>query len=399
MIRAEPALGIDFGTCDSKAAILADGRISLIVDEGRTHVSSTVYVPERGDLQVGSRRGEGSFRDAERLVTSIKRILGRPFSDPEVRAFDQGIGYRLAQGPNDSVLVRVKDVDYAPVQIVAAVLAHLRQLAEVRVGTPITRATMSVPVDTAPGYPDALRKAADMAGFTASRLVYEPVAAAWGARLPPAVQPRRVLVCDFGGGTFDCSLLIQRPDRLQVVGSAGEPLLGGDDFDTALAEAVAGQVFRAERVDLHRDQVQWAELVRHCEAAKRRLSAEPSVVLHMPGAYAKDGAAHHLELSLQRGAVEPYWQPLVDRAVEATARALAQAQWPAQILDELLLVGGTNLVPMVRREFTRRLSKQPTAVVSSDVVVAAGLALMGATWERAQADTGRVPAATLAPAR
>jgi len=395
MTRAEPALGIDFGTCDSKAAILVDGRISLIVDEGRTHVSSSVYVPERGDLQVGSRRAEGVRRDPERLVSSIKRILGRPFSDPEVRTFDQGVGYRLVEGPGDSVLVRVKDVDYAPLQIVAALLAHLRQLAEARVGAAITRATMSVPVDTAPGYPDALRKAAELAGFVAARLVYEPVAAAWGARLPPATQPRRVLVCDFGGGTFDCSLLMQRPDRLQVVGAAGEPLLGGDDFDSALAEAVAGQVFRSERVDLHRDQVLWSELVRHCEAAKRRLSSEPSALLQLPGAYVKDGVARDLELTLARAATEPYWQPLVDRAMEATARALAAAHWPAQILDELLLVGGTNLVPLVRREFTRRLSKQPTAVVSSDVVVAAGLALMGGAWEKTASEPASAAAAVV----
>jgi len=283
-------------------------------------------------------------------------------------------------GPGDSLLVRVKDVDYAPVQIAAAVLAHLRALAEARVGAAITRATLSVPVDTAPGYPDALRRAAELAGFTSTRMVYEPVAAAWGARLPPAAQPRRVLVCDFGGGTFDCSLLMQRPDRLQVVGAAGEPLLGGDDFDSALAEAVAGQVFRNERVDLHRDSVNWSALVRACEAAKRRLSAEPAALLHLPGAYVKDGVARDLHVQLQRAATEPYWQPLVDRAIEATARALAAAQWPAQILDELLLVGGTNLMPLVRREFTRRLSKQPTAVVSSDVVVAAGLALMGQSW-------------------
>ncbi len=372
----EPALGVDFGTYDSKAVLAVDGRLRLIVDDGRAHVPSVVVVPAQGPFQVGSSGPARAFSDPERTITSIKRLLGRPFSDPQVRVFDQGVGYRIVAGPDDQVLLRVKGNDYSPLQMVAAILTRLRELAEASVGVPITRATMSVPVDTAPGYTPALARAAQLAGFKTVRFVHEPVAAAWGARLGRATQDRRVLVCDFGGGTFDCSLLVQSRDQLTVVGAAGDPFLGGDDFDSTLAEAVAGQLFRSHRVDLHRDTVRWAELVLRSELAKRKLSADAETLLEMPAAYSKDGVSCDLSVRLSRPAVEAHWQPLVDRAIEATTRALEAARWPVQMLDEFLLVGGTSLVPMVRREFTRRLSKQPAALASSDVVVATGLALM-----------------------
>jgi molecular chaperone DnaK len=371
-------LGVDFGTHDSKAAFVAGGRLVLALDAHEGHVASVVYVPERGELRVGRGGLDRAQLDAERTITSVKRLLGRRADDPEVRALDQGVGYRIVAGPDGGALVRVKDQILSPVQITAAILRHLRELAERRAGTPIRRAVVSAPVATAPGLVPALRRAAELAGFAPPEVVHEPVAAAWGAALQPAAVPRRVLVCDFGGGTFDCSLLLQRGDGFEVINQDGDAFLGGDDLDVALADYVAGEIYRARRVDLRHDVVRWAELLLRAEAAKRRLSTEAATTLCLPRAITQDGRAHDVEMTIARPAIEPRWQPLVERAIEVTRRALASARCPAALVDELVLVGGTNLVPMVRRAFARELGRRPATVISSDVVVAAGLARLGA---------------------
>ncbi len=366
-------LGIDFGATATKAAMVCAGRVELVMEQGRADLPSSVWVPERGDLQP-VRAGERV--DPGRVISLIKRLLGRSWGDPEVRAVDAAVGYRLAPAADGGVTVIAGGQECSPVQIVAALLRHVRALAEQRTGRPFDRVLVSVPVSTAPGYAAALRRAAQLAGLGDIGLVAEPTAALAGAGLAGA--RRTVLVCDFGGSSFDCAVTVPGPQGTAVAAAGGDGFLGGADFDLALADALAGQVFRATRSDLRNDVLGWTELVGRCEEAKRRLSAAPRVRLEMPDALTHGGARVGLGINLERAAVAPVWQALVERAVQVAARVVDDAGVPAALLDDLVLVGGTNLIPSVRAAFVRRLGRQPSAVVASDVAVAAGLAQLAA---------------------
>lgn len=378
------ALGIDFGTTATKAVLLAAGRLHLVVDGGQAHLPSAAWVPPRGDLEpLGA--APTHRPDPARTIHQIKRLLGRRFEDPEVRALDAGVGYRLVPGEDGTALVAVAGQHFAPVQIVATILRHARELAERHAGGPIETVVLSMPVVTAPGYADALRRAATLAGLHAVRLVAEPVAALWGARLR-AGPGRRVLVCDYGGGTFDAAVLTMERDSVDVLATGGDPFLGGADLDLALADAVAGQTYRETRRDLRRDQVAWSSFVARCEQAKRRLSSEAQTSLRViDAAETQNGRA--VDVTLARAAVEPLWSPFFDRALDSALSALAHAKLAAGLVDDVLLVGGTNNIPAVRAAFARRLGRAPTAIASSDVAVAAGLAIIAGATHRGS--TGR----------
>jgi molecular chaperone DnaK (HSP70) len=187
-----------------------------------------------------------------------------------------------------------------------------------------------------------------------------------------------VLVCDFGGSSFDCAVTDGRAGSLEVAASGGDGFLGGSDFDLTLADALAGQVFRATRADLRSDLLGWAELVARCEEAKRRLSTAMNTRLEMPDALTRGGSRVGIGVNLERTAVEPLWQEAIGRAVRVVDAVLADAGVPPQLVDDLVLVGGTNLIPAVRAAFVRRIGRQPSALVASDVAVAVGLAGMAA---------------------
>lgn len=376
MDPSAPALGIDFGATATKAALLHGGRVQLVLDDSRSHLPSAVWVPPRGDLEL-LRPGARAAADPARAIVGIKRLLGRAHADPAVRALDAGVGYRITSGPDGAALVDVGGTLVSPVQVVATVLRHVRVLAERRAGRPIDRAVLSIPVVTAPAYAPALRRAAALAGLDEVRLVHEPVAALWGARVSGG-PGRRVLVCDYGGGTFDAALLVLDSTRVQVLATSGDAFLGGADFDVALADAVAGAVLRERGARLRADLVARAELVARCEEAKRALSSATEARLRVPGAWVEGGVAHDLDQRLRRAEVEPVWRPLVDRALATAGEALRNAGVPAQLIDDLLLVGGTNLIPSVRAAFACRFARQPTAIDASDVVVAVGLASIAA---------------------
>jgi molecular chaperone DnaK len=369
------SLGIDFGTSATKAAVVVDGRVQLVLDDARAHISSTVYAPQRGGL-VLARSGEVPGVDPSRTLTSIKRLLGRTFNDPRVRELDAGVGYRIVRGREGWAHIEIDGVEIAPVQIVATILRHVRECAERMVRQPIDSAVLSMPVKTCSGYAPALLRAAELAGLRSVQLVFEPVAALWGSRMKGGVVGRRILVSDFGAGTYDCALLQVLPDRVDVMACGGDEYLGGDDFDLTLADSIAGDVFRTQRTDLRRDIVAWNEIVRASERAKRRLSTANATELHVGSVYVKNGVSRDVSLHLHRGEVEPKWKPLVDRALSATVDALALARSPAALVDDLVLVGGTNLIPLVRSSLVQKIGKQPTSVTASDIIIAAGLAMM-----------------------
>ncbi len=386
--RRDIVLGIDFGTSNCSAAAVVDGRVQLVFEAGVARIPNVVHVPARGGLVVGKDALRHLVAQPERTITSVKRVLGRTHADPALRSVVSGVGYRLAPGPGGECFIDVGGQLLAPVQIAAAMLTHLRELAERTFATRIERAFLSVPVEATRAYVEALTRAASLAGLRVVRFAHEPVAGAVGCGLRAAPERRHIVVSDFGGGTFDCAVLVQEPGGLQLVASGGDPFLGGDDLDAAFADSIAGAVFRQHRIDLRHDLVRWGALVRACEAAKRTLTTQRETVVELPGCFSQGGVSHDLKVRVTRESIEPRWHPLVDRASTVVRRVLATAGWSNQLIDEMFLIGGTNLVPIVRQELGLKLAKRPAVLTTADVAGVVGLALLGGAagdeaWEGA----------------
>jgi molecular chaperone DnaK len=205
-----------------------------------------------------------------------------------------------------------------------------------------------------------------------------------------------VAVCDFGGGTFDFSLVEQNGVRFHGLATGGDPFLGGDDFDIMMADAVSGAVFRATRADMRRDSVRWAELVRRCESVKRQLSFSAEALLQMRDAYVVGHAKQDLSLRVSRDFMEPRWAPLADRCVETVERVLASSGVKRSSIEQVVLVGGTTLIPLVRRRLGEIFGLTPMTSDTAQMAVVTGATVVAARHQPAGA--GELPELVEAPA-
>jgi molecular chaperone DnaK len=373
-------LGIDLGTSCTSAGILIGDRVELIPDSGDVVIPSVVYVPERGPLEVGRRAQVRLMSDPTCVVRSVKRVLGAAPDSPEVRSYAASAPF-LIDTTGDHVTFQLRAARYAPEQIAGAILTRVRELAETRFGGQITKAVITRSVAAPPGYRDALLRAARIAHLDVLEVVPEPIAGALAVGVHAQAAERRLLVCDFGGGTFDVSELIQSGLRFTPVATTGDQYLGGDDLDVEIAEALAGLIVKRTGYDVHRDAVRWSELVFRCEMAKRQLTEAAEVPFVMREAYLADGRSHHLDFTLERTWVEARWAPLLARAVTTIEHALQSAGWRADTVDQVALIGGSALVPMFQRVVASVFpARSVTLAPRADVAVAVGTVLLTARF-------------------
>jgi molecular chaperone DnaK len=335
------------------------------------------YVPRNGDMIVGKDALRYGLADPFGMVSSVKRVLGIPWGDPSLRALDAGVGYKLVQGPNQHVLLRVNGVDVTAAQIVAAVLSRLKKLAEQRFGGTCRRAVFTVPAEKPAGYARELTKAAKLAGLEVIEFVPEPVAGVIAHGMQN-VGDHNIVVVDFGGGTFDATLMEQHGARFKSRGIGGDPFLGGDDFDHALADAVDGTLARAHKLSMRNDVVRWSQLLYRCESVKRQLSTAAVARLQLRDAYAAGGQRGDLDLAVERVWIEPRWEPLVERAVELTRSLMARAGWDPRTVEDVVMIGGTALIPLVAQRFSQLFGRRVAGSPEATLAVARGAAVLGA---------------------
>lgn len=360
----ELVMGVDFGTSYSSAGVLIDGRAELVLDNGESMIPSVVYLPERGAPLVGRPALMRVLDDPGATVQSIKRVLGHDVDDPAVRRHDASVGYGLIAGPDNRVLLRVRRAEFACEQIVAYILARLRDLAEQRFGARVTKAVITASAAAGTSYAEAIRRAARIANLEVVQILAEPVAGALSMGMHGEPQNRRLAILDFGGGTFDATIVDQIGRQFRPIAFAGDAYLGGDDFDEVLVNAVAGAVYKRSSFDMLRDAVRRQQLAFRCEEVKRRLSTESEVPLVMQDAYIAKGERRDLNLLIERSWIEPKWQPLVDRTNAVVTRLLAAAKTGPETIDQILLIGGTSMVPLFDREIRARFPDTP--VMRSD---------------------------------
>jgi molecular chaperone DnaK len=379
-----PILGIDLGTCSSSAAIYVGGKVHVVLDGGEPQIPSVVYFPPTGDPIVGREAQRRGLWDPTATVSSAKRLMGRRHDDPDVKAFDAGSALKIVAGPDGSVMLKIREAEISPIQVAAAILTRLRKLAEQRFGGTLERAVMTVPVKSTKEYLAALQRAARIAGLWVVRWIAEPVAGILGSG--NAVKDGRVLACDFGGGTFDVSLVGAKGGVLTPLGVGGDSFLGGDDFDEQLADAVSGALFRKERVDLRRDAVLWTQLRWRAESAKRSLSTAKEARIHLKEAFVKNRRPHDLDLLVDREWIEPRWEPLILRALGVVDDLLGTASVGAGAVERVVLLGGTMHVPCVRKAFGIHLGRELGNAAHPQLAVVGGAAYVGSTMLKGETE-------------
>ncbi len=371
-----PAVGIDLGTTNSVVAVAGSGSVEpLRSEEGEALVPSVVSFHPSGEVLVGRPARERRLLDARNTVYSVKRLLGRPFSSPQVQRARERFPFQLVEGPSGSVLVEVRAERYALSEVSAFLLRELRAFASRRLGDEVHRAVVTVPANFNELQRSATKAAARVAGLDVLRILNEPTAAALAYGYGRGSR-ERIAVFDLGGGTFDVTILELAGEVFEVVATAGDTYLGGDDVDALLAERMAGAFLRHHRYDPRDDAQAFERLRVAAEWAKCQLSSRSEVQVRVEElAFGSDGLPLDLEFRLSREELERMAQPLIARAFDVCEDAMRVAGVRPTQLDNVVLVGGSTRMPLVRRMVADYFGKEPLSHIDPDLVVAYGAAI------------------------
>jgi actin-like ATPase involved in cell morphogenesis/Tfp pilus assembly protein PilZ len=373
----EHVFGIDFGTTYTSVALVQGNQVHVCVDaEGLSMIPSVVSYPEAGPPVVGWAAREQMATSPSTTFVSPKRLVGRSYRDPKLQVLIGSSPVHLHEGPGGLVVAEVYGNTIALGQICAEIFRHAATLARADTGIAVEHVVLSTPVAFGPERV-AVKRAAEIAGLTVIGMVDEPVAAAmaFGLGLAPG---QTVAVYDFGGGTFDFTLLRVRPrGGFEILGEAGDPWLGGDDFDFEIAAYAANRFWREHKIDLRERQVEWQRLLFLCEQAKRKLSTEQEFVLHAREIALSVRGPIDLELPLNRELLQRLCGELIDRSVETMASCMELAGARPESVDHVVLTGGVSRNPLVRERVQEFFRRDITLSIDPELAVVAGGAIFG----------------------
>ncbi len=360
-----PTVGIDFGTTYSKIALFEDGEITLIEDttstsSTRASIPSVVAYRTDGSVVVGESAQELLAVEPGLVISSVKRVMGLNFSDPLANGLLASLSCPSIKGPNDTILFDMHGQLVTVPEVASKILEHLKNMASAWAGIEVKEAVFTIPVDFDRRAKRELELAARMAGLEAMAFVPEPVSAAMGCGYDGSSKAV-VAVYDFGGGTFDVSIVEVGHDRFVVRGAAGDRWLGGDDFDELMARFVSDEFHKKTGVVLRNRVEEWQRLLFACEEAKRWLSTLNSVDVVLPRAARNAEGEQTLLVPVTRAAFEDMSQDVIASAVEVCFQASRQAGIKPQEIDSLLITGGSTRIPTVRNA-AQKLFGKPAAV-------------------------------------
>jgi molecular chaperone DnaK len=383
-----PVLGIDLGTTNSVVAV-ADGRQARVLadGDGRRLVPSVVSFHPDGSILVGHEARERRLVDAANTIYSIKRLIGRPYTSVEVQRARERVAFALEETAVGGVQVRVRRGTFALPEISAMVLRHLRTMAENALGQPCTRAVITVPANFNELQRSATQAAGKVAGLEVLRILNEPTAAtlAYGYGKD---KPETIAVFDLGGGTFDLTVLDLEKDVFEVVSTAGDTFLGGDDIDVLVADKMALACLQQHRYDPKTDPQTYERLRAAGEWVKCQLSMVTDVEVTLEELlHDTHGRTIDFRFRMTRDELESLTRPLVARAFDVVADALRSAGRRPKEIGSVVLVGGSTRMPLVRRMVSEYFGKEPHADIDPDLVVAQGAAIHGYTLGGAKRNT------------
>jgi molecular chaperone DnaK len=366
-------IGIDLGTTNSVVAVMEGGEPVVITNpEGSRLTPSVVAFTKTGERLVGQVAKRQAVTNPENTVFSIKRFMGRRFS--EVNEEMKMVPYAVAAAPNGDVRITIGSEQYAPPQISAMVLQKLKQAAEEYLGQPVTKAVITVPAYFNDAQRQATKEAGQIAGLEVMRIVNEPTAAALAYGLDKK-KDETIAVYDFGGGTFDISILEVGEGVVEVKATNGDTHLGGDNLDQRIIEWIVAEFRKSDGIDLSKDRMALQRLKEAAEKAKMELSTVMETDTNLPFITADQSGPKHLQMRLSRAKFEQLVDDLLQRTVGPTKQALSDAGLDPSKIDEVVLVGGSTRIPRVQQIVKELFGKEPHKGVNPDEVVAIGAAV------------------------
>jgi len=368
-------IGIDLGTTNSVVSIMEGDKPTVIVNEegGRT-TPSVIGFGKDGERLVGAVAKRQAITNPTRTVASIKRFMGRRFDESKSEV--DRVAYPVVRGSDGLPRVKVDDKQYSPPEISAMVLQKLKREAERYLGETVTEAVITVPAYFNDSQRQATKDAGKIAGLEVKRIINEPTAAALAYGLEKQAD-EKVAVYDFGGGTFDISILEVGDSVVEVLSTNGDTHLGGDDVDQVLIDWMMAEFLKESGVDIRGDKMVLQRLKEAAEKAKIELSTAQSSEINLPYLTADASGPKHLVTSLSRAKFERMIDPVIERTLGPCRQALKDAGLRAGEVDEIILVGGSTRIPLVQTKVKALFNKEPNRSVNPDEVVAVGAAIQG----------------------
>lgn len=366
-------IGIDLGTTNSAVAVMEGGQATIVTnDEGGRTTPSVVAFSEEGERLVGAIARRQSVTNPKGTIYSIKRFMGRRLSEiPEEISL---VPFDVVEGKEGTAEVKVGDTTYSPPEISAMILQKLKAAAESQLGGEVTAAVITVPAYFNDAQRQATKDAGQIAGLDVKRIINEPTAAALAYGLDKK-EDQKIAVYDFGGGTFDISILEVGENVVEVKATSGDSHLGGDNLDQRVIDYLIAEFKRDQGLDLSKDSMALQRLREAAEKAKHELSTAQSTDINLPYITADQSGPKHLTLKLTRAKFEQLIGDLVEKSLGPCRQAIADSGFSTSEIDEVILVGGTTRIPLVQQKVKELFDREPNRTVNPDEVVAVGAAI------------------------
>nr|MDA8163605.1 molecular chaperone DnaK [Desulfobacteraceae bacterium] len=370
-------IGIDLGTTNSCVAVMEGGEPKVIANvEGNRTTPSVVAFTDSGERLVGQVAKRQAVTNPQRTLHAIKRLIGRKFSDREVKKSIEISPFKIVEGKGGDAAVEVDGKVYTPAEISAMVLTKMKQTAEEYLGQKVTDAVITVPAYFNDHQRQATKDAGRIAGLNVLRIINEPTAASLAYGLEKKGE-EKIAVFDLGGGTFDISILEIGEGVFEVKSTNGDTFLGGEDFDMRVVNYLADEFKRDQGIDLRQDQMALQRLREAAEKAKMELSTTMSTDVNLPFITADASGPKHMNIKITRAKLESLVEDLIERTVEPCRVAMRDAGLSPTDIDEVVLVGGMTRMPKVQEKVKEIFGKDPHKGVNPDEVVAVGAAIQG----------------------
>jgi len=368
-------IGIDLGTSNSVVAFMEGGSGKVIPNkEGANTTPSMVAYTKDGQRLVGTLAKRQAVTNPENTIYSAKRFIGCRYD--EVAGKTSTIPYKITKRSNGDINIVAQGKEYAPQEISAAVLGQLKQVAEEYLGEAVTEAVITVPAYFNDSQRQATKDAGTLAGLEVKRIINEPTAAALAYGLDKK-KSGTIAVFDFGGGTFDISILDVSDGIIEVKSTNGDTHLGGDDIDQRIIDYLADEFKTEQAIDLRQDSMALQRLKEAAEKAKRELSSLPETDINLPYVTADASGPKHLNTKISRAKLESLCSDIFDRLLEPCKKAMGDAKLSNDEISEVILVGGSTRIPKVQELVKQFFGKEPNRSVNPDEVVAVGAAIQG----------------------
>ncbi|HUT96033.1 MAG TPA: molecular chaperone DnaK [Candidatus Paceibacterota bacterium] len=382
-------LGIDLGTTNSAMAIVEAGEPRIIENkEGNRTTPSVVAVSKANERLVGLLAKRQAVTNSKNTIYSVKRLIGRRYSDAEVQRDKKLLPYEIRESKEGAVEIKLGDPStssgqakwYGPAEISAMILQKLKQDAEDRLGEKIEEAVITVPAYFNDSQRKATKDAGEIAGLKVKRIINEPTAAALAYGLNKK-KDEQIVVFDFGGGTFDVSVLEVSKDTVEVKATGGDTHLGGDDFDQIIMHWLVDEFKKQEGVDLSKDQLALQRLKDSAEKAKHELSSAMETEVNIPFITSGADGPRHLNIKFSRAKLEDLVGEYIDKATKITKQVVDDSGFKMSDIDEVVLVGGQTRMPLIQQKVKELFGKEPHKDINPDEVVAAGAAVQAGIFQ------------------